>query len=43
MREFEIKNADLAQGGRNRIYCAELEMPFLRQVMTRIAKELPIA
>ena len=43
MREFEIKNADLAQGGRHRIDWAELEMPVLRQVMTRFAKERPLA
>lgn len=43
MREYEIKNADLAQGGRHRIDWAELEMPVLRQVMTRFAKERPLA
>jgi adenosylhomocysteinase len=40
--EHDIKNADLAEGGRYRINWAEQEMPVLRQVMERFKKEQPL-
>ena len=40
--EFDVKNADLAPGGRHRIEWAEQEMPVLRQIRERFAKERPL-
>ncbi len=40
--EFNVKNADLAPGGRHRIEWAEQEMPVLRQIRERFAKERPL-
>ena len=40
--EFSVKNADLAPGGRHRIEWAEQEMPVLRQIRERFAKERPL-
>ena len=39
--DFSIKNADLSPGGRHRIEWAEKEMPVLRQIRQRFAKERP--
>lgn len=41
--EFDIKNPDLATGGRHRIEWAEQEMPVLRSIRERFAKERPLA
>jgi adenosylhomocysteinase len=43
MKNFDIKNIDLAEGGRRRIDWAEREMPVLRQIRDRFAKEKPLA
>jgi adenosylhomocysteinase len=40
--EFDIKNPDLATGGRHRIEWAEQEMPVLRSIRERFAKERPL-
>ena len=40
--EFSVRNADLAPGGRHRIEWAEHEMPVLRQIRERFAKERPL-
>ena len=40
--EFSVKNADLSPGGRHRIEWAEQEMPVLRQIRERFAKERPL-
>ncbi|HAJ06256.1 MAG TPA: adenosylhomocysteinase, partial [Chloroflexi bacterium] len=40
--EYSVKNADLAPGGRHRIEWAEQEMPVLRQIRERFAKERPL-
>jgi len=42
-REFDIKNLKLADGGRLRIEWAEQEMPVLRQIRERFAKQRPLA
>ncbi|HEY5118030.1 MAG TPA: adenosylhomocysteinase [Anaerolineales bacterium] len=42
-REFDIKNPKLADGGRLRIEWAEQEMPVLRQIRERFAKQRPLA
>lgn len=42
-REFDVKNLDLATGGRFRIEWAENEMPVLRAIRDRFAKEKPLA
>jgi adenosylhomocysteinase len=42
-REYDIKNPKLAEGGRLRIEWAEQEMPVLRQIRERFAKERPLA
>jgi len=42
-REFDIKNPKLADGGRLRIEWAEQEMPVLRQIRERFAKQQPLA
>lgn len=41
--EFDVKNLDLAPGGRHRIEWAEQEMPVLRSIRERFAKERPLA
>ena len=41
--EYEIQNTDLAPGGRHRIEWAEQEMPVLRSIRERFAKERPLA
>lgn len=43
MTNCDIKNIDLAEGGRRRIDWAEREMPVLRQIRDRFAKEKPLA
>ncbi|NDJ84615.1 MAG: adenosylhomocysteinase [Chloroflexi bacterium] len=40
--EYDVKNLDLAPGGRLRIEWAEQEMPVLRQIRERLAKEQPL-
>jgi adenosylhomocysteinase len=40
--EFDIKDISLAEGGRRRINWAAQEMPVLRQVRDRFAKEQPL-
>ncbi|MGA9534172.1 MAG: adenosylhomocysteinase [Anaerolineales bacterium] len=40
--EFDVKDLGLAEGGRHRIEWAELEMPVLRQIQERFAKEQPL-
>ena len=40
--EFDIKNKELADGGRLRIEWAERDMPVLRQIKERFAKERPL-
>jgi adenosylhomocysteinase len=40
--EYDIKNTDLATGGRHRIDWAEQEMPVLRSIHERFAKERPL-
>ncbi|NIA30789.1 MAG: adenosylhomocysteinase [Actinobacteria bacterium] len=41
--KYDIKNIDLAPGGKKRIDWAEGDMPVLRQVKERFAKEKPLA
>jgi len=41
--DFDIKNADLATGGRHRIEWAEQEMPVLRSIREQFAKDRPFA
>ena len=41
--EYDVKNLNLAQGGRHRIEWAEQEMPVLRRIRERFAKERPLA
>lgn len=41
--QFDIKDPKLAEGGRLRIEWAEREMPVLRQIRERFAKERPLA
>src|ERR1044071_2655570 len=41
--EHDVKQLDLATGGRFRIEWAEQEMPVLRQIRERFAKEKPLA
>ncbi len=41
MTEYDIKDLNLAEGGRRRIDWAEREMPVLRQIKERFAKEKP--
>jgi adenosylhomocysteinase len=43
MTNYDIKNIDLAPGGRHRIEWAELEMPVLRGVLQRFSDERPFA
>lgn len=40
--EFDIKDKDLAEGGRLRIEWAERDMPVLRSIQERFAKERPL-
>ena len=42
MKEYDIKDANLAEGGRRRIEWAEREMPVLRLIRERFAKEQPL-
>ena len=42
MSNSDIKDASLAEGGRRRIEWAEREMPVLRQIKERFAKERPL-
>lgn len=42
MSNFDVKNIKLAAGGRHRIEWAEQEMPVLRQIRERFAKEQPL-
>jgi len=42
MENFDIKDSTLAEGGRRRIDWAEREMPVLRQIRQRFAKERPL-
>ncbi len=39
--EYDIKNPELAEGGRRRIQWAEREMPVLRSILARFEKERP--
>ena len=41
MKKFDVKNLELAEGGRRRIEWAEREMPVLRSIQERFAKERP--
>lgn len=41
MDKYDVKNMDLAEGGRRRIEWAEREMPVLRSIRERFAKERP--
>ena len=43
MQIHDIKDMKLAEGGRRRIDWAEREMPVLRQIRERFAKEHPLA
>jgi adenosylhomocysteinase len=42
MEKFDIKDMQLAEGGRRRIEFAEREMPVLRLIRDRFAKEQPL-
>lgn len=42
MPNYDVKNIDLAEGGRLKIEWAEREMPVLRQIKERFAKEQPL-
>ena len=42
MKTHDVKNLRLAEGGRYRIEWAELEMPVLRLIRERFAKEQPL-
>jgi adenosylhomocysteinase len=42
MTNYDVKDLGLAEGGRRRIEWAEREMPVLRQIRERFAKELPL-
>jgi adenosylhomocysteinase len=42
MENFDIKDSNLAEGGRRRIDWAEREMPVLRLIRERFAKERPL-
>jgi len=41
MDKYDVKNLDLAEGGRRRIDWAEREMPVLREIMARFEREKP--
>ncbi|MBU0510860.1 MAG: adenosylhomocysteinase [Chloroflexi bacterium] len=40
--DYDVKDTKLAEGGRRRIQWAEREMPVLRSIMERFAKERPL-
>jgi adenosylhomocysteinase len=42
MENYDVKDIKLAEGGRRRIEWAEREMPVLRQIQERFAKERPL-
>jgi adenosylhomocysteinase len=42
MENYDIKEMSLAEGGRRRIDWAEHEMPVLRLIRERFAKERPL-
>jgi adenosylhomocysteinase len=42
MSNYDVKDLNLAEGGRRRIEWAEREMPVLRQIRERFAKERPL-
>jgi adenosylhomocysteinase len=42
MKEYNVKDLNLAEGGRRRIDWAEREMPVLRMIAERFAKERPL-
>jgi adenosylhomocysteinase len=42
MEKYDVKDIKQAEGGRRRIEWAELEMPVLRQIRERFAKERPL-
>jgi len=42
MKEYDVKDVKLAEGGRRRIDWAEREMPVLRLIRERFAKERPL-
>lgn len=42
MEKYDVKDANLAEGGRRRIDWAEREMPVLRLIRERFAKERPL-
>jgi adenosylhomocysteinase len=42
MSNYDVKDMSLAEGGRRRIEWAEREMPVLRQIRERFAKERPL-
>jgi adenosylhomocysteinase len=42
MEKFDVKNIDLAEGGRRRIEWAEREMPVLRSIRERFERERPL-
>ncbi len=42
MSNYDIKDLNLAEGGRRRMDWAEREMPVLRQIRERFAKEKPL-
>lgn len=42
MNNYDVKDMKLAEGGRRRIEWAEREMPVLRQIRERFAKERPL-
>ncbi len=41
MEKYDVKNLDLAEGGRRRIEWAEREMPVLRSILERFERERP--
>ena len=41
--DYDIKNPNLATGGRHRIEWAEQEMPVLRSIRESFAKERPLS
>src|SRR5215212_7774140 len=41
--EYDVKNIDLAPGGKRRIEWAEREMPVLRLIRERFSKEKPLS
>jgi adenosylhomocysteinase len=42
MEKYDVKNIDLAEGGRRRIEWAEREMPVLRSIQERFKQERPL-